>query len=85
MHSGIRAVSPARQHGNKWCGCVDAAALFFCTLCVLLPRAPLLIQAHLPKEGELNSFSSTGVYGGSVCVWWGPEGGVVNRDRLWQC
>lgn len=83
MHSGIRTVSPARQHGNKWCGCVDTAGLFFCTLCVLLPRAPLLIQAHLPKEGELNSFSSTGVYGGSVGG--GPEGGVVNRDRLWQC
>lgn len=23
-----------RHHGNKWCGCVDTAALFFPTLCV---------------------------------------------------
>lgn len=56
MHFGAPVVFPhPRHHGNKWCGCVDTAALFS-TLRVLLPKAPLLIWAHLPPQGRQIKF-----------------------------
>lgn len=70
-----------RHRGNKWRGCVDTAALFLSTLRVLLPRAPLLIQAHLPPQGRQIKFLFQHWCG----VRWGGGVVVVNRDRLWQC
>lgn len=72
-HSHGAPTPTPRHHGNKWCGCVDTAALFS-TLRVLLPRAPLLIWAHLPPRVRHIKF---------LFQHWSGEGVVVNR--LWQC